>query len=168
MTTSQDTGYRQSHQGCGLDYHDRFSGNPRRRMMWRIEQQVLGSVLDAVQDQHSGEIDYLLKVLVSDIAEYDRIYKELIDVVELFDVSSSFAMERIKYTTAIPLHDVRRPARLILMLGNETDGLGDELTGLCDHSWTIPMTGLVDSINVSVAAGIFLHTVFEQGRRLES
>ncbi len=51
----------------------------------------------------SGEIDYLLKVLVSDIAEYDRIYKELIDVVELFDVSSSFAMERIKYTTAIPL-----------------------------------------------------------------
>jgi len=51
----------------------------------------------------SGEIDYLLKVLVSDIAEYDRIYKQLIEVAELFDVSSSFAMERIKYTTAIPL-----------------------------------------------------------------
>ena len=55
----------------------------------------------------SGEIDYLLKVLVSDIGEYDRIYKELIDVVELFDVSSSFAMERIKHTTAVPLREPR-------------------------------------------------------------
>jgi Lrp/AsnC family transcriptional regulator len=51
----------------------------------------------------SGEIDYLLKVLVADIAEYDRIYKELIQVAELNDVSSSFAMERIKCTTAVPL-----------------------------------------------------------------
>ena len=51
----------------------------------------------------SGDIDYLLKVLVADIAEYDRIYKKLIEVAELYDVSSSFAMERIKYTTAIPL-----------------------------------------------------------------
>lgn len=55
----------------------------------------------------SGEIDYLLKVLVSDIAEYDRIYKQLIEVAELFDVSSSFAMERIKYTTAVPLRAVQ-------------------------------------------------------------
>ena len=51
----------------------------------------------------SGDVDYLLKVLVSDIAEYDRIYKKLIEVAELNDVSSSFAMERIKCTTAIPL-----------------------------------------------------------------
>ena len=51
----------------------------------------------------SGDVDYLLKVLVSDIAEYDRVYKKLIEVAELNDVSSSFAMERIKCTTAIPL-----------------------------------------------------------------
>ena len=51
----------------------------------------------------SGDVDYLLKVLVADIAEYDRIYKRLIEVAELYDVSSSFAMERIKYTTALPL-----------------------------------------------------------------
>jgi len=55
----------------------------------------------------SGEVDYLMKVLVADIAEYDRIYKRLIEVAELNDVSSSFAMERIKSTTAIPL-DTRR------------------------------------------------------------
>jgi Lrp/AsnC family transcriptional regulator len=51
----------------------------------------------------SGEVDYLLKVLVADIAEYDRIYRKLIEVADFNDVSSSFAMERIKYTTAIPL-----------------------------------------------------------------
>ena len=38
-----------------------------------------------------------------DIAEYDRIYKKLIRVAELYDVSSSFAMEQLKYTTEIPL-----------------------------------------------------------------
>ena len=53
----------------------------------------------------SGDVDYLMKVLVSDIAEYDRIYKKLIEVAELNDVSSSFAMERIKCTTAIPLRE---------------------------------------------------------------
>ena len=51
----------------------------------------------------SGDVDYLLKVIVADIAEYDRIYKLLISAVDLSDVSSSFAMETIKSTTAIPL-----------------------------------------------------------------
>jgi Lrp/AsnC family transcriptional regulator len=51
----------------------------------------------------SGEIDYLLRVMVPDIAGYDAVYKKLIRSAELFDVSSSFAMEQIKYTTAVPL-----------------------------------------------------------------
>jgi Lrp/AsnC family transcriptional regulator len=51
----------------------------------------------------SGDTDYLLKVVVPDIAGFDRVYKKLIQVVELFDVSSAFAMEEIKYTTALPL-----------------------------------------------------------------
>ena len=51
----------------------------------------------------SGEIDYLLRVVVPDIAAYDQVYKRLIEGVDLFDVSSSFAMERIKYTTALPV-----------------------------------------------------------------
>lgn len=54
----------------------------------------------------SGDTDYLLKVVVPDIAGFDRVYKKLIQVVELFDVSSSFAMEEIKYTTALPLDHV--------------------------------------------------------------
>jgi Lrp/AsnC family transcriptional regulator len=51
----------------------------------------------------SGDIDYLLKILVADIADYDRVYKKLIRTVRLADVSSSFSMEQIKGTTAIPL-----------------------------------------------------------------
>ncbi len=51
----------------------------------------------------SGDIDYLLKVVVPDIAGFDAVYKKLIKIVELFDVSSSFAMEELKYTTALPL-----------------------------------------------------------------
>lgn len=51
----------------------------------------------------SGEIDYLLRVVVPDIAAYDKVYKRLIADTNLFDVSSSFAMEEIKFTTALPL-----------------------------------------------------------------
>ncbi len=51
----------------------------------------------------SGDVDYLLRVVVPDIASYDEFYKRLIEYVDLTDVSSSFAMEQIKYTTALPL-----------------------------------------------------------------
>jgi len=51
----------------------------------------------------AGEVDYLLKLLVRDVADYDRVYKKLIKAVPLSDVSASFAMERIKYETAVPV-----------------------------------------------------------------
>jgi Lrp/AsnC family transcriptional regulator len=51
----------------------------------------------------SGQIDYLLRVVVPDIERYDAFYKKLIARIELSDVSSAFAMEQIKFTTALPL-----------------------------------------------------------------
>ena len=51
----------------------------------------------------SGEIDYLLRVVVPDIGAYDEVYKSLIEKVEFSDVSSSFAMEDLKFTTALPV-----------------------------------------------------------------
>ncbi len=51
----------------------------------------------------SGDTDYLLKIVARDIDDYDRVYKKLISVAPLHDVSSSFAMERIKSSTALPL-----------------------------------------------------------------
>ena len=51
----------------------------------------------------SGDADYLLKIVVPDISRYDSVYKRLIRSVDLLDVSSAFAMETIKCTTALPL-----------------------------------------------------------------
>ena len=51
----------------------------------------------------SGDTDYLLKVRVKDIAAYDAFYRRLIARVPLADVSSAFAMEQIKSTTALPV-----------------------------------------------------------------
>ena len=51
----------------------------------------------------SGDVDYLLRIVVPDIAAYDGVYKRLIAGTQLSDVSSSFAMEQLKFTTALPL-----------------------------------------------------------------
>ncbi len=51
----------------------------------------------------SGQVDYLLRVVVPDIDAYDHFYKRLISSIELSDVSSTFAMEQIKFTTELPL-----------------------------------------------------------------
>ncbi len=52
----------------------------------------------------SGDVDYMLRVVVKNMAAYDTFYKKLISDVSLKDVSSSFAMEEIKYTTSLPIN----------------------------------------------------------------
>ncbi|MBZ8134156.1 Lrp/AsnC family transcriptional regulator [Afifella sp. IM 167] len=52
----------------------------------------------------SGQVDYLLKVVVPDIEAYDAFYKRLVAKIDITDVSSAFAMERIKDGTALPLN----------------------------------------------------------------
>ncbi|UUX51955.1 Lrp/AsnC family transcriptional regulator [Nisaea acidiphila] len=51
----------------------------------------------------SGTVDYLLRIVVPSVEAYDAVYKRLISIADLAEVSSSFAMEEIKYTTALPL-----------------------------------------------------------------
>ena len=52
----------------------------------------------------AGEFDYMMKVLVSDMKAYDEFYKKLVNSVEgISNVTSTFAMESIKYTTALPI-----------------------------------------------------------------
>lgn len=55
----------------------------------------------------SGEVDYLLRLAIPDIAAYDTVYKQLIQVGGLTDVSASFALECIKSTTELPLSYIR-------------------------------------------------------------
>jgi Lrp/AsnC family transcriptional regulator len=51
----------------------------------------------------SGDVDYLIRIVVPDIDAYDVVYKRLISAVEFQDVSASFALETIKSTSALPL-----------------------------------------------------------------
>lgn len=51
----------------------------------------------------SGDLDYVLRVQVADVADYDRFYKRLISMVPVRDISSSFVMENIKDSTAVPV-----------------------------------------------------------------
>ena len=55
----------------------------------------------------TGEVDYLLQVVVPSMKAYDGLYQRLISKIELNDVSSSFVMEEIKRTTVLPLHYAR-------------------------------------------------------------
>ena len=51
----------------------------------------------------SGQVDYLLRVVVPDIDAYDAFYKKLIASTKLKDVSSTFAIEQIKFTSKLPV-----------------------------------------------------------------
>jgi Lrp/AsnC family transcriptional regulator len=63
------------------------------------------SAMPQVMEVHrmAGEIDYLVRVAVADMAAFDAFYCRLIDAVPLKNVSSHFAMERVKATTAYPI-----------------------------------------------------------------
>ncbi|MBL9059540.1 MAG: Lrp/AsnC family transcriptional regulator, partial [Mangrovicoccus sp.] len=56
----------------------------------------------------AGEIDYLLRVAVPDMAAFDLLYKQLTDRVPIRNVTSFFAMERMKFTTAYPVDTISR------------------------------------------------------------
>ncbi len=80
----------------------------RHSMAWAEEFHAAMQVIPEVVEIYrmSGEVDYLLRVVVPDIKAFDQVYKRMIASVELQDVSSSFAMEQLKYTTALPLEYV--------------------------------------------------------------
>ena len=63
------------------------------------------SAMPEVMEVHrmAGDIDYLLRVAVADMAAFDSFYREIIKAVPLKNVSSHFAMERVKATTAYPI-----------------------------------------------------------------
>ena len=68
-------------------FHDAVGGLPEITGVYRM----------------TGELDYVLHARIADVKAYDRLYQRLIARVPLSDVSASFVMEEIKYTTAIPL-----------------------------------------------------------------
>ncbi len=66
--------------------------------------QAVASIDEVVEFYRtSGSVDYLIRVVVPDIAGYDGVYKRLIAAAEFLDVSGSFVIETLKHTTALPL-----------------------------------------------------------------
>ena len=70
--------------------------------------QVVGAMPEVMEFYRmAGDVDYMLRVVVPDIAGYDTFYKKLIAAVPLKNVTSRFAMEKIKSTTALPIPEGR-------------------------------------------------------------
>lgn len=90
--------------GYGLTAFVSVRTNEHNEQWLKTFSKGIGAIGEVVEFYRlSGQYDYLLKILAKDIADYDRVYKRIIKIAPLSDVSSSFAMERIKSTTALPL-----------------------------------------------------------------
>ena len=89
----------------------------------------------------AGDVDYMLRVVVPDMQGYDTFYKKLIAAVPLKNVTSRFAMEKIKSTTVLPI-----PARS----RQEGHGAGQELIRVIEFGQPRPHVDLVGQVSVPV------------------
>ncbi len=84
--------------------------------------------------------------------------QQLEDDLQLLQQEHGFhALATVLDTAAESLHETLRPPRLVLVLGNEFDGVAPSVQAVCRSRVTLPMAPRVDSLNVAVAAGIFLY-----------
>ena len=93
--------------GLGLTVYVRVKTREHSAAWARKLNEVIAAMPE-IQECHriGGDVDYLLKVVVPDMAGYDRSYKELIErLPALADVSALFSMERLKSTTGLPIPD---------------------------------------------------------------
>jgi Lrp/AsnC family transcriptional regulator len=76
----------------------------RHAVQWLEDfRRVISDISEIVEAWRlTGEVDYLLRIVVPDVDAYDAVYKRLINRLEFADISSAIAMEEMKYTTAIP------------------------------------------------------------------
>lgn len=77
---------------------------------WRAAFVKAVGTIPEVMEVHrmAGELDYLLRISVADMAAYDALYKRLTEAVPIKNVTSHFVMERMKFTTAYPVDTVNR------------------------------------------------------------
>ncbi len=91
--------------GLGLTVYVRVKTREHSADWARRLNEVIAAMPE-IQECHriGGDVDYLLKVVVEDMAGYDRTYKDLISrLPSLADVSALFSMERLKSATALPI-----------------------------------------------------------------
>jgi Lrp/AsnC family transcriptional regulator len=90
--------------GCGVTVFVRLSAGEHSEGWLTAFAEKIRAMPEVVEFYRlSGDVDYLIKLQVRDIAAYDRAYKALIRAAPLRDVSAAFAMEELKHTHALPL-----------------------------------------------------------------
>jgi Lrp/AsnC family transcriptional regulator len=91
--------------GLGLTVYVRIKTNQHSATWAKKLNEVIAAMPEILECHRiGGDVDYLLKVIVPDIAGYDRTYKALIErLPSLADVSALFSMERLKSTTGPPI-----------------------------------------------------------------
>jgi Lrp/AsnC family transcriptional regulator len=91
--------------GLGLTVYVRVKTREHSADWARKLNEVIAAMPEILECHRiGGDVDYLLKVVVADMADYDRTYKELIGrLPSLADVSALFSMERLKFATALPI-----------------------------------------------------------------
>lgn len=91
--------------GLGLTVYVRVKTNQHSADWAKKLNEVIAAMPEILECHRiGGDVDYLLKVVVQDMAGYDRTYKELIGrLPSLADVSALFSMERLKSATALPI-----------------------------------------------------------------
>ena len=87
----------------GIDAPDH---SPERREAFGQATSSIPQIMEVYR--MAGELDYLLRISVSDMAAFDSLYKRLTDAVPIKNVTSHFAMERMKFTTAYPVDTQNR------------------------------------------------------------
>jgi len=90
--------------GLGITVFVSIETNDHSQAWLKRFAEVVGAMPEVMEFYRmAGDVDYMLRVVVPDMAAYDTFYKRLIATVPLKNVTSRFAMERIKSTTALPI-----------------------------------------------------------------
>jgi len=98
----------QDHVGLGVTVFVSIETGDHSQEWLRRFAEVVGAMPEVMEFYRmAGDVDYMLRVVVADIAGYDAFYKRLIAALPLKNVTSRFAMEKIKSTTSLPIPDVR-------------------------------------------------------------
>ncbi len=94
--------------GLGITVFVSIETNDHSQEWLKRFAEVVGAMPEVMEFYRmAGDVDYMLRVVVSDMAGYDAFYKKLIGTVPLKNVTSRFAMERIKQTTTLPIAEAR-------------------------------------------------------------
>ena len=94
--------------GLGITVFVSIETNDHSQEWLKRFAEVVGAMPEVMEFYRmAGDVDYMLRVVVPDMTGYDAFYKKLIGTVPLKNVTSRFAMERIKQTTALPIGEAR-------------------------------------------------------------